>query len=54
MSLVETPRDNRLRVMPWLLIPVAVVLAMLCCSGACVLLLIAPDQMAAFSPFNWW
>ncbi|WP_433207090.1 hypothetical protein ACQP00_40705 [Dactylosporangium sp. CS-047395] len=35
------------------LVSVVVALVVACCLGGCVLLFIAPDQMAAFSPANW-
>ncbi|MEV4136131.1 hypothetical protein AB0J72_28660 [Dactylosporangium sp. NPDC049742] len=54
MLLVEAPRDDQPAVVTWVLVSVGVVVAMLCCLGGCVLLLIAPDQVAALSPFNWW
>ena len=35
----------------WTVVAVTVLIALCCCGG--VLAFIAPDEMAAFSPFNW-
>lgn len=34
-------------------ITAAVIAVLLCYCGGCAILLIAPDAVAAFSPFNW-
>ena len=38
----------------WLLwVAALAVVVSVCCGAGCVLLLIAPDEVAAFSPLNW-